>query len=297
MSECPGWVCYAEKTHGDLVVPYMSTTRSAAGVMGGLVKNLVPQRLGVPPSGVYHCFISPCYDKKLEASREELRSSDFPDIDCVLATTELVQLIDMKGFDMSTAPHAALDDLFEPECSTLCASRGSSGGYLDFVFRECAHRLKGERLPPGPLPLKVVRNTDFQEISLYDGSGQPLLCFALAYGFRNIQNIIRRIKTHKMQYHFVEVMACPSGCLNGGGQIKAPEAIDRKEFIAVLEGLYHHPQIVERHPMQNPSVAKVIQGLEGRHTTQATAVLRTKYHSKVKKTPDASITVAAAINW
>lgn len=70
-SSCPGWVCYAEKTHGDYILPHISSARSPQAVQGYLVKSLLPRRLGVPPSQIYHVTVMPCYDKKLEASRED----------------------------------------------------------------------------------------------------------------------------------------------------------------------------------------------------------------------------------
>ena len=98
-SECPGWVCYAEKTHGELVLPYMSNVRSAIATLGSLTKQLLPSKLeGVGAGDIYHCFISPCFDKKLEASREDLKTGEFADLDCVLATTEFHNLLAQKDF-------------------------------------------------------------------------------------------------------------------------------------------------------------------------------------------------------
>eukprot|EP00775_Hariotina_reticulata_P006631 gene6631-6859_t len=138
-SACPGWVCYAEKTHGRYILPHISTTRSPQGIMGALVKQVMAAQKGWPVERIYHVTVMPCYDKKLEASR---------------------------------------DDFLVP---------------------------------------------DLQELQLLGPDGQPLLRFAIAYGFRNIQTLVRKIKSGQCEYHYVEVMACPSGCLNGGGQLK-PQA-------------------------------------------------------------------------
>ena len=293
-SECPGWVLYAEKTHGKLVLPHMSKARSAVATLGSLCKGALPANLGVDPGRIYHCFISPCFDKKLEASREDLKSGEFADLDCVLATTEFHKLLEAKSFDSQGGPTAPFDDIFQGSGTqrTQFSARGSSGGYLEFVFRECVLRLKGRDLFPRdqPLPLKVVRNQDFQEISLLADDGKILLSFALAYGFRNIQNIIRRIKQKKMTYHFVEVMACPSGCLNGGGQMKDEGArvIDRKEIVAQLEQLYHHGEVVLRDPRGNPNLGQVEAWLGGFTSQKATEVLHTTFHDRTQKTETAS---------
>ena len=295
-SECPGWVLYAEKTHGDLILPYMSKTRSAIASLGSLTKKIMPEKLGVSADAIYHCFVSPCYDKKLEASREELKSGEFADLDCVLATTEFYQLLVQKGFDPHEAPMTPFDDLMEGEQDRLHSARGSSGGYLEFVFRECALRLQGRDFPPGNLPLKVVRNADFQEITLSDENGEVLLSFALAYGFRNIQNIIRRIKQKKMTYHFVEVMACPSGCLNGGGQMKddhiaGARVLDRKQILSELEQLYHHSQVVQRDPRSNPAVGHVLKWLGGLRSKLTVDALTTQFHNRSQKRESAAMVI------
>ena len=89
-SSCPGWVCYAEKTHGSFILPYISTTRSAQQIMGVLVKKFLAEKLGVSSEQVYHITIMPCYDKKLEASREDFFSEaeNSRDVDCVITSSE-----------------------------------------------------------------------------------------------------------------------------------------------------------------------------------------------------------------
>lgn len=90
-SSCPGWVCYAEKTHGNFILPYISTTRSPQQIMGVLVKQMLAQQKGIPGSKIYHVTIMPCYDKKLEASREEFYSEVLQsrDVDCVITSSKL----------------------------------------------------------------------------------------------------------------------------------------------------------------------------------------------------------------
>ena len=176
------------------------------------------------------------------------------------------------------------------------STMGSSGGYLEFVFRESAARLNGtiDFSPEKPLPLKVVRNQDFQEITLSGANGEVLLHFALAYGFRNIQNIIRRIKQKKMTYHFVEIMACPSGCLNGGGQMKedqeagGPRVIDRKEILSQLERLYHHDQVEMRGPKSNPSASQIGDWLGGFRSARALDALGAKFQDRSQKKTEQS---------
>jgi iron only hydrogenase large subunit-like protein len=137
------------------------------------------------------------------------------------------------------------------------AQLGSSGGYADYIFAAAAAELFGADVSAAAdasdgsvsaaaanssssskLPWKVLRNADMQELQLLNPDGQPLLRFALAYGFRNIQTIVRQIKMGRCPYDYVEVMACPSGCLNGGGQIKAPKGVSTAQLVEQLEVRY-----------------------------------------------------------
>lgn len=102
-SSCPGWVCYAEKTHGNFILPYISSTRSPQQIMGVLVKQLLGQQKGIQPNLIYHVTVMPCYDKKLEASREDFfnEALNCRDVDCVITSSKLTQYIFFKYQQMS----------------------------------------------------------------------------------------------------------------------------------------------------------------------------------------------------
>lgn len=94
-SACPGWVCYAEKTHGSFILPYISTARSPQQIMGIMVKQFLAEKLSIPPDRVYHVTVMPCYDKKLEASREDFFSeaTNSKDVDCVITSSKFFHTI------------------------------------------------------------------------------------------------------------------------------------------------------------------------------------------------------------
>ena len=156
-----------------------------------------------------------------------------------------------------------------------------AGGYLEFIFRTAARQLFGRELPHGPLAFKQLRNADFQEVSL-EVEGKPALRFAAAYGFRNIQTLMRKIKRRACEYHFVEVMACPSGCLNGGGQVKAGQSQTSKQLLDELDTKYHHQDVILRHPADNPIVPLLYkQWVQGAvHSPAAQELLHTGYHRR-----------------
>jgi iron only hydrogenase large subunit-like protein len=288
----PGWVCYAEKTHGADILPHISAVKSPQQAMGAIVKRYACSSLGLQPEDVYHVTVMPCYDKKLEASREDFVFSgevngetDGPqmtEVDCVLTTTEVLDLLATKSADFIALEEAPLDRLLAnvDESEQLFGVQGGSGGYAECIFRYAASVLFGKEVT-GPLKFKVLRNSDFQETSLEIG-GKPVLQFACVYGFRNIQNLVRRIKSGKCEYHYVEIMACPSGCLNGGGQIKPRKGQSAKDLIQLIEVTYAN-DIEIRDPFSN----KITQGLYDQWlgypgSAKACEIMQTQYHSREK---------------
>lgn len=158
-----------------------------------------------------------------------------------------------------------------------------AGGYLDFVFRTAAKDLFGVIVPPGPLAMRTLRNADFQEATL-EVEGKVVLRFALAYGFRNIQTLMRKIKRRACEYHYVEVMACPGGCLNGGGQIKPGTGVSQSQLLDALDQAYHSPKVVRRTPQENPLVSSLYKDWIGGGVLSEPAwkVLHTQYHHRSK---------------
>jgi len=313
-------VCYAEKRHGDFVLPYISSTKSPQQVMGSLVKRLLAAQLGAAPESVFHCTVMPCYDKKLEASRSDFydeltRSSD---VDCVLSTAELVQLIDEQLTRGSAAVHAlqaageqATDALRAAvvrearsrfnqlplsavsPCSPLTnvasledqtplgEDQQGSGGYLEHALRHAAARLYGG----AEIREQVGRNRDLREYWV-EVDGERRLHCAQVYGFRNIQTLLRKMKAKskrvRCDYLLVEVMACPSGCLNGGGQPRpraelGEDARDTLERVRRAHATGLSPQPTPHQQVIDRLYAEWIGDRPG--SSRARALLHTVYHA------------------
>ncbi|KAF2003276.1 iron hydrogenase [Amniculicola lignicola CBS 123094] len=279
-SACPGWICYAEKTH-PYVLPHLSRLKSPQALAGTLVKSVLSQRYNIPPSQIWHLAIMPCFDKKLEASRSELTSSAWlpnhdttetpvRDVDCVITARELLHLASARNISFSSLPRTPLTSsqrtpfpdprleafLFPPtRRKNQDAAAGSSGGYLYHILQtyQAQH-------PGSSISISRGRNADVVEYSLVRG-GETIIKMARYYGFRNIQNLVRRLKPAKIsrmpgarmavrrpgvggagegvkEYAYVEVMACPGGCTNGGGQVKVTEVgdVQKAEGIRVSNG-------------------------------------------------------------
>lgn len=134
--------------------------------------------------------------------------------------------------------------------------------------------------------LCCIRNKDFQEVTL-EQEGRVLLRFAAAYGFRNIQNLVQKLKRGRCPYHYVEVMACPAGCLNGGGQLQAPD-MPNKELLQHVERLYN--MVRTEVPADVPGVQELYEHwLQGESSERATRLLHTQYHAVEKATSGLSI--------
>ncbi|KAI0699233.1 iron hydrogenase [Cytidiella melzeri] len=264
-SACPGWVCYAEKTHSEML-PFISRTKSPQQVMGTLVKEWMASKWHRSPSQIYHVTVMPCYDKKLEASRQDFYNDVYStrDVDCVITTGELELMMREKNWDLSIAVEGETDtdehvsqvhpvtpegdDIHLPELINHPGT--SSGSYLHSLIRTVVQD------HPRALDLSVrsVRSSDYEEYTLSDrSSGEVVFKGAKCYGFRNLQNLVRKVgrdagvqvgrgaagrldamrgravKARKGEgrggsvdktYDYVEVMACPGGCVNGGGQLR-----------------------------------------------------------------------------
>ncbi|KFV61373.1 Cytosolic Fe-S cluster assembly factor NARFL, partial [Dryobates pubescens] len=287
-SACPGWICYAEKTHGSFIIPYISTTKSPQQVMGSLVKGHFAAQQHIQPSQVYHVTVMPCYDKKLEASRPDFFSQEHQtrDVDCVITTGEVLKLLEQEGVSLADVDPAPLDTMFsgaaEEELTTH--SGGGSGGYLEHIYKHAAKELFGIQVDT--VQYKALKNKDFQEVTL-ERDGAVLLQFALAYGFRNIQNLVQKLKRGKAAYHYVEVMACPAGCLNGGGQLKAAGG-SSKEQLQQVERLYESLQAAA--PEENQAVSALYeQWLGGVDSEKALKALHTQYHAVERASSGLSI--------
>ncbi|XP_023584944.1 nuclear prelamin A recognition factor [Trichechus manatus latirostris] len=235
-SACPGWVRYAERVLGSPITPHLCTAKSPQQIMGLLVKDYFARQQNLSPDKIFHVIVGPCYDKKLEALREDVHAAShtLQGVDCVLTSGELLQI--MEQSDLSVK-EAAVDTLFGDlkEAAVWRPDGASSDGYLAHVFRHAAKELFGEDVEN--VTCRALRNKDFQEVTL-EKDGEVVLRFAAAYGFWNIQNTIRKLRRGESPYHFVEVLACPGGCLRGRGQAQAEDGRVDKALLRQMEGIY-----------------------------------------------------------
>ncbi|KAI1006904.1 Cytosolic Fe-S cluster assembly factor [Podosphaera aphanis] len=260
-SSCPGWICYVEKTHPH-ILPHLSRLKSPQALLGTLLKTSLSKKLGISPDQIWHLAIMPCFDKKLEASREELtdiawgsEGKGIRDVDSVITSKELLMLAETRRIDFSKLPRSPVSRVPFPDsklnsflfpCNKRNGVReaGTSGGNLYYILNYFVSQYEG-----ATIKTTRGRNADVLEYTIILSTGEVLLKAARYYGFRNIQNLVRRLKPSKiskipggmpagsarkqnfsgkttaLDYSYIEVMACPGGCTNGGGQVKSDDPI------------------------------------------------------------------------
>ncbi|XP_015921210.1 cytosolic Fe-S cluster assembly factor narfl [Parasteatoda tepidariorum] len=285
-SACPGWVCYAEKAHGEYILPYISLVKSPQQVMGSLIKNYLANKIHVKPNQIYHMSIMPCFDKKLEASRNDFFNEIYNtrDVDCVITPVEVEAMLETTKVNLNELLADNIDQINSEnpfESGGLYTHPGStSGGYCEHIFINAVKELFGESV--SHLEFKVLRNQDLKEV-VYEKDGKTLLRFAIANGFRNIQNIVQKLKRGKSPYHFVEIMACPSGCINGGAQIQATGEETKKDLVVRMEQLYHSLSSISPLDERNRLIPYLYkEWLEEDNPEKVKQMLYTQYHSVSK---------------
>lgn len=275
-SACPGWVRYAERVLGHPVTPHLCTAKSPQQVMGSLVKDYFATQQNLPPEKIFHAIVAPCYDKKLEALQEgfSTASPGTRGTDCVLTSGEIAQMMEQSDLSVKDA---TVDTLFGDVQEEVVRRHEGAGsdGHLAHVFRHAAKELFNEHVEE--ITYCTLRNKDFQEVTL-EKNGEVLLRFAAAYGFRNVQNLVLKLRKGKFPYHFVEVLACPGGCLNGRGQAQTKDGHTDKSLLRQMEGIY--ADIPVRPPESSAHVQELYQEwLEGTDSLRAQETLHTSYQS------------------
>ncbi|KAF7651257.1 hypothetical protein LDENG_00113500 [Lucifuga dentata] len=287
-SSCPGWIRYSEHVLGSLVTPHICTARSPQQIMGCLVKDFFSKQQKVSPEKIFHVVLAPCFDKKLEAIRDEFYSSlmDSRDVDCVLTSGEIYYLMEQRKVSVQEMDSAPLDHVLgEAGDGVLVRHEGrGSEGFLEHVFKHAAKELFG--LDVHEITYKTLRNRDFQEVTL-ERDGETLLQFAAVYGFRNIQTLVHRMRKGRVPYQLVEVLSCPGGCLSGRGQAEntAERRVD-KALVQQMEEAYSSLPV--RLPDINPALLTLYQDwLQGQDSPQAQMLLHTHYktHSHTHTQP------------
>lgn len=205
---CPGWVKFAEHYYPEFI-PNISSCKSPQEMFSALLKTYYCEKNGIKPENLYVVSVIPCTAKKFEAAREELGGYT----DSALTTRELAKMIKEAGIDFANLTDAEFDEPFG-KASGAGAIFGATGGVMEAALRTAAMKLGGKG---APLEFKEVRGTEGVKEAEYT-VGKTTVKVAVASGLGNARKILDAVKNGEKDYTFVEIMACPGGCINGGGQ-------------------------------------------------------------------------------
>ena len=210
---CPGWVRFLKSQYPELT-NQLSTAKSPQQMFGSVAKSWLARKLGVEPEKIFCVSIMPCVAKKAECELPTMTTEVGPDVDLVLTTREFVRMIRADQVDPASLAEEPLDDPMGTHTGAGVIF-GATGGVMEAALRTASYILTGEN--PDPDAFAGVRTGPGLREAVYEIAGIPVRC-AVVSGLGNARRLVERLKAGKVRYDFVEVMACPGGCVGGGGQ-------------------------------------------------------------------------------
>ncbi|RJP16608.1 MAG: ferredoxin [Candidatus Abyssobacteria bacterium SURF_5] len=248
----PGWIKFIEHFYPSLL-PHLSTCKSPQQMFGALAKTYYPKLTGIDPKDIFVVSIMPCTAKKYEASRPEMCSSGYRDVDAVLTTRELGRMIRQAGIDFVNLP----DEPYDPPMGQYTGAGtifGATGGVMEAALRTVYAVVCGHNMPS--LDIMPVRGLEgVKEAAMQVG---PLgeVRVAVAHGLGNARKLLDKVMDGSANYHFIEIMACPGGCVGGGGQ---PLPVSNEKRSLRAQALYVDDAEVQqlRQSHENPAVKEL----------------------------------------
>ena len=277
----PGWVKYIEMNYPELL-PHLSSCKSPHEMLGSLLKTYYAKKEGIDPEKIYVVSVMPCIAKKFERQRAEMKNNGLYDVDNVITTRELSRMIKQANIDFTKLEDSQFD-VPMGEATGAGAIFGTTGGVMEAALRTAQDTLTG----------KDLEKIDFKQVRGGDGIKKATVTIddtkikvVAASGLANAQEILEEIKSGKADYQFVEIMACPGGCVMGGGQpiksSKIRSEVDVRKLRA--ESLYSiDEKSTIRKSHENPVVKKIYKEFlkkPGSHLAEE--LLHTKYQKREK---------------
>jgi iron-only hydrogenase group A len=231
MTSCsPGWIKYVEQNYPDFI-PNLSTCKSPQQMLGAIIKSYFAQKENIDPAKIYSVSIMPCVAKKFECERPDMGQNGIQDIDAVLTTRELAELIRYFGIDIKKLGPDTADTPFGLR-SSAGKLFGVSGGVMEAAIRTAYNMITGKEL--AELEVKDVRGLNGVKTAKLNIEGLEVGVAAVS-GLGNAAKLLEEIKAGRKDLHFIEIMTCPGGCIAGGGQ---PLNSDLKAIRARMKALY-----------------------------------------------------------
>ncbi len=209
----PGWVRYMELNYPELI-PNLSTCKSPHQMFGALIKSYYAEKIGIDPSKIFVVSVMPCIAKKFERTRDNMQGTGYDDVDAVITTRELARMIKQAHIDFVNLEESNFDDPMG-EATGAAAIFGATGGVMEAALRTVHEKVTGNHFEK--LEYEQIRGQEGIKRACLNMNGVDVKV-VVASGLKNAQIIIDEIKEGKADYQFVEIMACPGGCVMGGGQ-------------------------------------------------------------------------------
>jgi len=274
----PGWIKFIEHFYPELL-PNVSSCKSPQQMFGALAKTYFAEQAGVDPAKMKVVSIMPCVAKKFEAARPEMNDSGYQDVDYVLTTRELAQMIKERGIDFAALPESEYDDPLG-QSTGAAVIFGATGGVMEAALRTAYEVITGEKLED--VNIEAVRGMEgVREATVMVGE-LPVKA-AVAHGLANAALVLDKIVAGEADYHFIEIMCCPGGCLGGGGQpIPTSPAIRQMRADAIYQADRDLPI---RRSHENPSITAIYEQFLGEPLSEKSHhLLHTEYTVRTKKT-------------
>ena len=276
----PGWIKYCEHYFPDMT-ENLSSCKSPQQMFGAVTKTYYAEKMGIDPKDIVCVSVMPCTAKKFEIGRDDQNAAGVPDVDIAITTRELARLIKRVGLDFVNLPEEGFDDPLG-ESTGAAVIFGATGGVMEAALRTAVETLTGEEL--ASLDFKEVRGTEGIKEATYNVAGMDVkVC--VASGLKNAKAVLDKVQSGEADYHFIEIMGCPGGCVNGGGQPQVSADVRNFTDVRALRAkvLYDNDaNKTVRKSHENVSVKKLYEeylGAPGSH--KAHEILHTSY---VKRT-------------
>ncbi len=209
----PGWIKYCEHYYPDQL-DHLSSCKSPQQMFGATIKTWYAKKMNLDPANIVVVGIMPCTAKKFETQRDDQDAAGYPDVDYALTTRELARMIESAGLFFPKLPEEEFDNPLG-ESTGAAVIFGATGGVMEAALRTAVEKLTGEEL--ASLDFTEVRGTDGIKEATYTVGGVEVKVAAVS-GLKNAHEIMEKVKNGTADYQFIEIMACPGGCVNGGGQ-------------------------------------------------------------------------------
>ena len=276
----PGWIRYCENYFPEFI-PNLSTCKSPQQMFGAVVKTYYAQKLGKNPEDIVSVSVMPCTAKKYEIGREDQSAAGVPDLDISITTRELARLIKKAGIMFNDLPDEVCDSPLGTGTGAAVIF-GATGGVMEAALRTAVWTLTGKP-DSTPVEFKEVRGVEGIKEAAYNVAGMEVKV-AVASGLANAKALLKKVKAGEASYHFIEIMGCPGGCVNGGGQIIQPASVRnftdiRAERAKVLYGIDEANTLRFSH--ENPDVKALYDEFFGEpNSHKAHEILHTSYKAQ-----------------